>query len=113
MLASYKWEDDYVWASLDVYSLYTSNPHEVGLTALQYFLTKDHQGQFIIDSSKFSLEHTYFVFLDEFYLQRNGPAMGDSYAPCYANITMGYWEEHYITQYIILHGRYIGDILII
>lgn len=45
--------------------------------------------------------------------------MGANFAPSYANIVMGYWEERYIwthnlyARYLVLLGRYINDILII
>lgn len=39
-LAKYKWQDNYLWMSLDVESLYTLIPHEGGLRVLQHFLAK-------------------------------------------------------------------------
>lgn len=41
ILQDYSWHDGYLWASLDVASLYTSIPHEIGITAVQYFLNKN------------------------------------------------------------------------
>lgn len=54
ILKQYIWEDTYMWASLDVTSLYTSIPHGVGLSAVQYFLTKycdknSKQSEFLLD----------------------------------------------------------------
>ncbi|CAI9583897.1 unnamed protein product, partial [Staurois parvus] len=34
LLQTYSWEPDYCWVSLDVCSLYTSIPHDVGITAI-------------------------------------------------------------------------------
>lgn len=64
-LQNYKWETDYLWASLDVVSLYTLIPHRVGLEALQNFLSKDsnmnyRQAQFLVDDAGFCLEHNLF-----------------------------------------------------
>lgn len=83
-LKSYTWEDHYLKASLDVYSLYTSIPHTVGLRALQYFLYKDltinsRQAQFLIKGTDFCLHHNDFTFLDQFFLQLRGTAMGGKF----------------------------------
>lgn len=40
-LKDYSWHDENMWALLDVASLYTSIPHEVGTTTVQYFLNKN------------------------------------------------------------------------
>ncbi|XP_018422194.1 PREDICTED: protocadherin gamma-B1-like [Nanorana parkeri] len=116
-LRPYSWEPSYHWVSLDICSRYTSIPHEVGLQALQPYLSQQtdvhyKQAQFILNSTKFTLEHNYFTFLDNFYLQIQGTAMGANYAPSYANLTMGLWEEFHI-WHLIFFGRYINYILII
>lgn len=74
-----------------------------------FFLAKDvnlnyKQANFLVDSTKFSLVHNNFSFF---------------YASCYANITIGYWEEieiwndYAFFKFIIFYGRYIDDILLI
>lgn len=40
-LLPYRWEPTYSWLSLDVSSLYTSIPHDFGIMALEYFLSKN------------------------------------------------------------------------
>lgn len=123
-LEKYLWIEGYMWASLDVSSLYTSIPHQVGLSAVQHFLVKDgnvnsRQARFLVEGTKFCLTHNYFTFLDQFYLQCKGTAMGANFAPGYANLTMGHWEELNIwsnnpyARHLIFYGRYIDDILII
>lgn len=123
-LQHYNWEKGYLWASLDVCALYTSIPHSEGLRALQYVLYKDltvnlWQAQFVIEGSEFCLQHNYFTFLDQFYLQLKGTAMGLNFAPCYTNIAVGYWEDFSIwnnnpfARKIVCYGRYIDDVLII
>lgn len=62
---------------------------------MKHFLTSDRglhgaQDQFILEAAKFCYEHNYFVFKGEYYLQIHGMAMGTSFAPCYANLSMGY-----------------------
>lgn len=123
ILKEYSWQEGYTWTSLDVTSLYTSIPHEVGLAAIKYFFTKNGemnsiQSKFILDSIEFCLRHNYFTFLDQFYLQTNGTAMGANFAPVYANLTMGYWEEGHVwankpfAKHIVFYRRYIDDILL-
>lgn len=90
----YPWEKGSLWASLDVASLYTSMPYEVGLTAVQYFLTKSRdmnskQSEFLLNCIKLCLRNNYLTFLEQFYLHLKGTAMGANFAPVYANLTMG------------------------
>lgn len=124
LLTPYKWESSYIWLSLDVTSLYTSIPHQFGLLALEFYLAQDpfmnpRQAAFILEATNFCLTHNYFNFDGEFYLQIQGTAMGANFAPSYANLAMGYWEEHYISHnnpyssYIVFFGRYIDDLIVI
>lgn len=45
--------------------------------------------------------------------------MGVDFAPVYANLTMGYWEEGHIwannpfAEHLVFYGRYIDNILLI
>lgn len=53
MLKPYQWEDSYWWLSLDVSSLYTSIPLDVGVRAIEHFMANDphtnsRQAHFII-----------------------------------------------------------------
>lgn len=124
ILSNYKWLPGYRWLSLDVASLYTSINHTFGLRAINHFLLKDdrmnsRQAKFLLDCVEFSLTHNYFSFLGDHYLQIKGTAMGARFAPSYANIFMGFWEEHFIWKNnpfganLVLYARYIDDILII
>lgn len=109
---------------VDVSSSYTSIPHDIGIRAVQYFLTKSgeinsRQVHFLVDSVRFSLTYNYFTFLDQFYLQLRGTAIGANFAPAYANLAMGYWEGEHIwannpfARHLVFNGRYIDDILLI
>lgn len=48
-----------------------------------------------------------------------GTAMGASFAPGYANLTMGYWEEKHtwsnnpFSVHIVFYGQYMDDIPLI
>lgn len=113
-----------MWASLDVAFLYTSIPHNICLKAIQHFLNKSgdfhsFQSQFLVQSVEFCWKHNYFTFCEQFYLQCRGMVMGANFAPVYAKLTMGHWEEDNIwannpfAKFIVYFGRYIDDIVLI
>ena len=121
--------DDCELLSCDVVSLYTSIPHELGLEALQYWISKHRNmipsrftNRFILEAAAFVLKNNNFHFDGDVWLQRVGTAMGTDFAPPYACLTMGYLEEtklkpkllEFFTptqcQFIIEHFfRYIDD----
>ncbi|CAJ0946822.1 unnamed protein product [Ranitomeya imitator] len=105
----------------DVESLYTSIPHEFGLTAARRYLScRNLDGlliEFLMELLEYALFHNYFVFKDRYYLQKRGVAMGAAFAPSYANLFMGSWEHDYVqsedhamTGAIVLWMRFIDDI---
>lgn len=77
------------------------------------------QATFISEAMIFCLTHNYFHFEGDFYLQTHGTAMGAKFAPSYANLTMGLWENRFIwnnnsfAKHLVFFGRYIDDIIII
>ena len=84
----------------DVTSLYTSIPTRLGIQALDYWLTKlSHlvdtrfTKAFVIESVRFILENNFFEFNSIMWHQLCGTAMGKSFAPPYACLTMGFLEE--------------------
>ena len=84
----------------DVISLYTKIPTQLGLEALDYWLEKlsllvnsRFTKAFILESVQFILENNYFQFNSTMWRQVCGTAMGKSFAPPYACLTMGYLEE--------------------
>ena len=84
----------------DVTSLYTSIPTDLGIEALDYWLTKlsslvpgRFTKQFILEAVQFILENNYFQFNSAVWHQLSGTAMGKSFAPPYACLTLGYLEE--------------------
>ena len=87
-------------ARFDVVSLYTNIPHDLGLTAVKYWLDKYPDSidqrflcKFILEATKFILENNTFQFNDKYYFQISGTAMGTKMAPTYATLTMGFLEE--------------------
>ena len=84
----------------DVISLYTSIPTQLGIEALDYWLTKlsslvdsRFTKSFVLESVRFILENNFFEFNGTIWHQLCGTAMGKSFAPPYACLTMGYLEE--------------------
>lgn len=116
----YIWAQTYWCLSLDVSSLYTSIPHDVGIQAVEHFLANDpytnsRQAHIILEALQFCLKHNYFESDGTHFLQINGTA----FAPSYANLTIGFWEHMYLTTNhlfaapVIYYGHYIDDIVII
>ena len=96
--------------TLDLISLNKSIPHEFGLEAIEYFLTKYQEDlhprfrkAFVLESANFILKNNTLTFDSKFYLKIKGTTMGTIFAPTYANITMGY---HEIKVYSIIHQSY-------
>ena len=86
--------------SCDIVSLYTNIPHDLGLEALRYWLTKHPEllprrfsVEFVIEAAKFILENNNFMFDGTCYHQETGTAMGAVFAPPYACLAIGYLEE--------------------
>ena len=82
--------------SWDVVSLYTSIPHDLGMDALRYWLSKYSDLipprftlDFITESALFILENNCFLFDGVCYRQLIGSATGTVFAPPYACLTVG------------------------
>ena len=92
--------EDSLLVTLDVVSLYTSIPHDLGVQAIEFWLheketslrTRFVKG-FILSAINLILKNNYFQFQDEVYLQLSGTAMGTKMAPTYAILVMGFLEE--------------------
>ncbi|XP_075448365.1 uncharacterized protein LOC142490239 [Ascaphus truei] len=118
------WKSTYIWATCDVASLYTCIGHTKGVAAIAHYLDKDNlinkaQRDFILDAILFILEHNYFLFGDDYYLQICGTAMGTRFAPSYANLYMGLWEDTHVWGNaglgagLVYYGRFIDDLIFI
>lgn len=88
------------FVTFDVTSLYTNIPHDLGVKAIKYWLSKypnllpsRFSEDFIVDAIKIVLENNIFQFGDCFYLQILGTAMGTKFAPTYASLVLAYLEE--------------------
>ena len=110
--------------TMDFDSLYTNIAHEEGLTALKHYLERRPPelmppAAFLVELTKWTLHNNVFLFLNQIYKQQKGTAMGACFAPNYANLFLGYWEEKYVysnsnifLDKIIWWGRYIDDVLL-
>ncbi|CAD5126909.1 DgyrCDS14925 [Dimorphilus gyrociliatus] len=116
--------NDALLITMDIKSMFSIIDTHSGLNAIEYFLEKyspfgkDNQifKEFIINTLKYSLHRNHFLFNGQFYLQKLGCAMGQSYAPAYANIWMAWIEETIIANFQpfpFLYKRYLDDIFII
>ncbi|XP_053561294.1 centrosomal protein of 164 kDa-like [Bombina bombina] len=67
---------------------------------------------------KYFPEHNYFVYQELFFLQVKGTAMGTKFAPSFAKLFMGWFEEQYIYSSdfganLVFYGRYIDNLIFI
>ena len=86
--------------TMDIVSLYTNIPHQLGLEAIEFWLKKHPSilpdripRDFVLEATHIILNNNYFQFDETIYLQIKGTAMGTKMAPVYANLTIGYLES--------------------
>lgn len=111
--------------TLDVASLYTNIDHQEGLEALQHYLSLRSDttppNEFLLSLTKWTLHNNVFIFQNSFYRQRKGTAMGACFAPNYANLFLGYWEDTFVYNQrnnvfldkVMFYCRFIDDIYLI
>ena len=100
MIGPHESNEDNDLVSCDIVSLYTSILHELGITAMEYYIEKYRNlipsrftQEFIIESAQFVLQNNNFIFDNTMYHQKKGTAMGTKFAPPYACLAIGYLEE--------------------
>ena len=98
--------------SFDVVSLYTSIPHDLALTAIEYWtdkyvtsLPRPFSKEFILEAITLVLKENTFTFDNKYYRQLQGTAMGTKMAPTYATLVMGYLEKFLYTKYEETFGK--------
>ncbi|KAE8628870.1 hypothetical protein XENTR_v10000262 [Xenopus tropicalis] len=82
--------------TMDVKSLYTVIPHELGIWATQRALTTNPPSNTPIQFLQLTLTRNYFRFENSYHLQISGTVMGSALAPSYANLFMLKFELEYI-----------------
>ena len=106
--------------SFDIVSLYTNISHDLGIKAINSWLTKHPEliherfsKEFILESIIIILQNNNFYFNDKMHTQVRGTAMGTKFAPTYATLVLAYLEEKLYVQTEIKYGkefaRYIKD----
>ena len=95
-----KKDANFTFLTCDIVSLHTNIPHERGLRALFYYITKYRylipirfSKEFILEAAEFVLKNNNFILLEEMFNQAMGTAMGTKFAPPYANLSVGFLEE--------------------
>ncbi|OOZ57814.1 hypothetical protein [Solemya velum gill symbiont] len=93
-------DENSIFASFDVTSLYTNIPHDLGLQAINYWVNRYRDTvesrfstEFIAEAMEIILKNNSFIFNSQHYLQLVGTAMGTKVAPTYANLVMGFLEQ--------------------
>ncbi|XP_063077568.1 uncharacterized protein LOC134467623 [Engraulis encrasicolus] len=114
--------DNVYLVTFDVESLYTNIPHEGGLEAMAHYLESQDDGlptELLLNMTRFILKSNYFLFNNKYFLQVQGTSMGSPFAPNYANLFMGLWEEKHIfnnnpfKDNLLIFKRFIDDILLV
>ena len=114
--------DNTLLVTLDVSSLYTNIPNDLGIEACRENLELQRAGSkyptnsSLIQLLEVVLTKNNFDFNNRHYLQVGGTAMGTRLAPSYANLFMDYFERKHVYTYRIqplLWRRYIDDIFML
>ena len=117
-------EEDEVFASHDVVSLFTNTPIDKALSIIQDRLENDKtlkkrtklSVQDIMELTEFIWTTTYFTFRGDIYKQKFGTAMGSPVSPIVANLYMEFLEKESIATAPLtckptLWKRYVDDVL--
>lgn len=73
----------------------------------------------IVQLTEWTLKNNVFPFQDKLYRQEKGTAMAACFAPNYANLFLGWWEECYIFSQVnpfrdkvLWWGRFTDDVIL-
>lgn len=104
--------------TIDIDSLYTNINTNLGIKTIESIFQRypdcDRPDKEIIQLLTICLHNNDFCFNDQHYLQINGTAMGQRYAPSYANIYMSEWEREALAKCPLkplFYFRYLDDII--
>ena len=105
-----------ILVSFDVTNLYSNIPHELGLTAIEWWLDKypdllyeRFSKDFVLKCLQFILENNFMHFNDIFHRQKLGTAMGTKVAPTYATLLLGFLEEKLFVTLEETFGQHFGN----
>ena len=112
--------EDTLLVTMDVTSLYTSIPNQLGIQAVLDQIQNDPSApipsRHMEKLMNLILERNHFTFNGKLYLQTGGTAMGTRFAPSFANLFMGKFEQNLLQLYdkpIKLWLRFIDDIFLL
>lgn len=104
--------------TIDIDSLYTNINTEQGLRVIQSCLNRypdsDRPDQELLQLLRICLTNNDFSFNNNHYLQVHGTAMGQRFAPSYANIYMSEWERGALAKCTLqptFYLRFLDDII--
>lgn len=104
--------------TLDVENLYTNIHTPTGIQAVRKLLHQNpdptRPDNILLQLLEICLTHNDFLFDDQFYLQIHGTAMGQRFAPSYANVYMSDWEHTALPKSPLqpyFFYRYLDDII--
>ncbi|TWW67534.1 hypothetical protein D4764_02G0005750 [Takifugu flavidus] len=103
--------------TLDIDSLYTNIDTTLGLQALHRIFNQHpdptRPDKELLQLIELCLKNNDFLFNQQYYLQTHGTAMGQRFAPSYANLYMSEWEREALSKCPlrpILYLRYLDDV---
>ena len=109
-----------ILCTIDVVGLYPSIPHDEGLNVLKKVLgERDNinvSSETLLDLASLVLKNSYFEFDNEYYLQKQGTAIGTKMAPSYAILFMDSLETRFLEscdKKPTTWWRYIDDIFLV
>lgn len=108
--------DDEIMVSFDVDSLFPSIPVDIGLLAMEEWLTtcgvEDNKKEAYLSAAKLCLDDSYFQFRGQFYKLLKGTSMGNPISPLIANLVMSRMESILKDQGVLPRWwhRYVDDV---
>ena len=111
---------DSILCTIDVVGLYPNIPHKDGLDAIRKSLESRQNPEVstetLMDLAELVLNNNFFTHNDNTYKQISGTAIGTKFAPSYAILTMGEFEEKALDGADLkpwLWWRYIDDVFLV
>ena len=112
--------DNAILCTIDVVGLYPNIPHKDGLEALRKSLearqNPEVSTETLMELAELVLTNNFFTHNENTYKQKSGTAIGTKFAPSYAILTMGDFEEKALDGATLkpwLWWRYIDDIFLV
>jgi len=115
--------DNYLLASFDIVNLYTNVPISETIDILRSNLTKNSsltskQISDLVELTEATLRQNYFTFEDEFYIQKEGLAMGSPLSSILSELFLNHIENTKLrsnrhSNRILFYFRYVDDTIVL